>query len=154
VVTTLALQRLRLKAETQIEAAGASRGIANKGIKTSSATFASLSIGQETIQNVRLHIADLFSRNTDLFAGSLIPRNVSDNPDLLIGADFFLAHHVYVARSQGKIYFSYKGGPIFQHDAPKPAPAKDSADKDSAAQDASPAAGDAHPDCDAPTTKQ
>ena len=37
------------------------------------------------------------------------------NPDMIIGADFFLAHRIYVARSQGKIYFTYKGGPVFQN---------------------------------------
>jgi predicted aspartyl protease len=120
VVTTLALQRLGLKAETQIESAGVSGGVANKALKTSTATFASMKIGQESIQNVRLHIADLFSRDTEVGTGSLIPQSVLDPPDLLIGADFFLAHHVYIARSQGRIYFSYKGGPIFQRDVKPP----------------------------------
>jgi hypothetical protein len=34
---------------------------------------------------------------------------------MIIGADFFMAHRIYVARSQGKIYFTYKGGPVFQN---------------------------------------
>jgi hypothetical protein len=39
------------------------------------------------------------------------------------GADTAMAHRIYVARSQGKIYFTYKGGPIFQHVEPNaPAP--------------------------------
>jgi tetratricopeptide (TPR) repeat protein len=33
--------------------------------------------------------------------------------DMLIGADFFLSHHIYVANSQDKLYFSYNGGPVF-----------------------------------------
>ena len=33
---------------------------------------------------------------------------------MLIGADFFRAHHVYVARGQGKMYFTYLGGPVFR----------------------------------------
>ena len=32
---------------------------------------------------------------------------------MLIGADFFLSHHVYVANSQRKLYFTYNGGPVF-----------------------------------------
>jgi tetratricopeptide (TPR) repeat protein len=32
---------------------------------------------------------------------------------MLIGADFFLSHHVYVANGQHKMYFSYNGGPVF-----------------------------------------
>jgi predicted aspartyl protease len=126
VVTTQALQRLGLTPETQTQSAGALHGVASRGLKTSGATFASMSIGQESIQNVELNISDLFSRNKAVMSGSAIPQNIMDNPDILIGADFFLAHHAYVARSQGKIYFSYKGGPIFQHDRPKDPDTKDS----------------------------
>ena len=32
---------------------------------------------------------------------------------MLIGADFFLSHRVYVANSQRKLYFTYNGGPVF-----------------------------------------
>lgn len=32
---------------------------------------------------------------------------------MFIGADFFLAHHVYLATSQSKLYFTYNGGPVF-----------------------------------------
>jgi predicted aspartyl protease len=148
VVTTLALRRLGIKPETQIEANGVSHGIANQALKTTRATFATLSVGQETVQNVRLRIADLFSRNSELDTGSMIPQNAVDSPDMLIGADFFLAHHVYIARSQGKIYFSYKGGPIFQRDEPKPQTATTDSDSDGNGGSAP------SPDSDAPTTKQ
>lgn len=32
---------------------------------------------------------------------------------MLLGADFFLSHHVYVARSQRAVYFTYNGGSVF-----------------------------------------
>ena len=32
---------------------------------------------------------------------------------MLIGADFFLSHRIYVASSQSKLYFTYNGGPVF-----------------------------------------
>ena len=32
---------------------------------------------------------------------------------MLIGADFFLSHRIYVASSQRKLYFTYNGGPVF-----------------------------------------
>jgi tetratricopeptide (TPR) repeat protein len=32
---------------------------------------------------------------------------------MLIGADFFLSHRVYVASSQRRLYFTYNGGPVF-----------------------------------------
>ena len=33
--------------------------------------------------------------------------------DMLLGADFFLAHHVYWARDQNRLYLTYNGGPVF-----------------------------------------
>ena len=33
--------------------------------------------------------------------------------DMLVGADFFLSHRVYVATSQRRLYFTYNGGPVF-----------------------------------------
>ena len=35
---------------------------------------------------------------------------------MLLGADFIMAHHIYVARKQGKIYFTYGGGHPFLTD--------------------------------------
>jgi tetratricopeptide (TPR) repeat protein len=61
------------------------------------APFASFKIGDEEIRNARLRIADW-----DL-----------GDADMLIGADFFLSHRIYVANSQQKLYFSYNGGPVF-----------------------------------------
>jgi hypothetical protein len=33
--------------------------------------------------------------------------------DLILGIDFLAAHHLLVSHSQGKMYFSYNGGPVF-----------------------------------------
>jgi hypothetical protein len=33
--------------------------------------------------------------------------------DMLIGADFFLSHHIFVSNSQHKLYLTYNGGPVF-----------------------------------------
>ncbi len=60
-------------------------------------TFKSVKVGDEDIQNGPLEIG---ASSADF--------------DMLIGADFFLSHHVYVANSQDKIYFSYAGGPVFR----------------------------------------
>jgi len=67
-------------------------------MKTWVAPFASVKIGDEEIKNTRLTIGE----------------SEANEFDVLIGADFFLAHHVYVANSQGKIYFTYNGGPVFK----------------------------------------
>jgi tetratricopeptide (TPR) repeat protein len=42
---------------------------------------------------------------------------------MLLGTDFFLAHHVYVAYSQNKLYFTYNGGVVFDLNARRPAQA-------------------------------
>jgi predicted aspartyl protease len=76
-------------------------GLDRDDIKTWVGRFADIKIGSEEIKNTKLSIG----------------QTEADDFDVLIGADFFLAHHVYVANSQGKIYFTYAGGPVFRTDA-------------------------------------
>jgi predicted aspartyl protease len=117
-VSSKTLVQTGIKAEAPPVAAEATRGLANRPIETAVAVFPTLTIGQETIEDAQLRVADLFSRNTEIETGSLVPKSVMAGPDLLIGADFFMAHRIYVARSQGKIYFTYKSGQIFQQRMP------------------------------------
>jgi tetratricopeptide (TPR) repeat protein len=78
--------------------AGSSIGIGRGSVKNYIAPFSSFKIGDdEEIKNARLRIADI-----DLEEG-----------DMLLGADFFLSHHVYVANSQHRLYITYNGGPVF-----------------------------------------
>ena len=89
--------------------AGFSSGIGRKTIQTWIGPFASFKIGDEEIRNTKLRFGDI-----DL-----------QNADMLLGADFFLSHHIYVANSQHKIYFTYNGGPVFNLMAnPAPSPAE------------------------------
>lgn len=76
--------------------AGYTSGVGSGWVKNYIATFPSFKLGDEEIKNARLRIGDIG------IAG-----------DMLIGADFFLSHHVYVANSQHKLYFTYNGGPVF-----------------------------------------
>jgi tetratricopeptide (TPR) repeat protein/predicted aspartyl protease len=76
---------------------GLSYGIGRKLVQTWIAPFASFRIGDEEIRNTRLRIGDV-----------ALP-----DIDMLIGADFFLSHRIYVATSQRKLYFTYNGGPVF-----------------------------------------
>lgn len=117
-ISSKALLQTGIKAEAPPVAAEATRGLVNRPIETAIAVFPTLTVGQESVENVKLRIADLFSGNTEAETGSLVRRSVMASPDLIIGADFFMAHRIYVARSQGKIYFTYKGGQIFQLRAP------------------------------------
>lgn len=81
-----------------VVSAGMSSGFGPRQVATWVGSFASLRIGDEEIRNTRLQFAD-------------IP---GDDTDMLVGADFFLSHHVLVANSQHTLYFTYNGGPVFQ----------------------------------------
>jgi clan AA aspartic protease (TIGR02281 family) len=97
-----------------VHSLGASGGMGAKTVQTFVAVFPTFSVGDETIKNVRLEIADLFGEDREVPINSHIARKLEGFPQMLLGADFIKAHHIYVARSQGKVYFSYNGGPIFQ----------------------------------------
>jgi tetratricopeptide (TPR) repeat protein/predicted aspartyl protease len=76
---------------------GESSGVGRESFATYIAPVASFKIGEEEIKNTRLRIGDI----------------KLSNADMLIGADFFLSHRIYVAHSQNKVYFTYNGGPVF-----------------------------------------
>ena len=103
-ITARAAARAGVKTSDEgVKPAGLSRAV-DGDVKTWVATFASVKIGDEEIKNAKLSIGE----------------TVATNFDILIGADFFMAHHVYVANSQGKLYFTYGGGPVFRTSAPQP----------------------------------
>jgi tetratricopeptide (TPR) repeat protein len=64
--------------------------------------FASFKLGGEEIRNTPLRFGDIALHDADM----------------VLGADFFLSHRVFVANSQHKIYFTYNGGRVFNLDAP------------------------------------
>jgi tetratricopeptide (TPR) repeat protein len=102
--------------------AGYSRGIGQHPVKTWIAPFASFKLGDEEIRNTRLRIGE----------------PGLDIADMLIGADFFLSHRVYVASKQHKLFFTYNGGAVFNlksSPAPDAPPAESAPDepKDAAA---------------------
>jgi tetratricopeptide (TPR) repeat protein len=95
-----------------VVSAGTSYGFGKSTFANYIAPFSRFKIGDEEIKNTRLRIGDI-----DL-----------PNADMLIGADFFLSHRIYVANSQHKLYVTYNGGPIFNLTArtrPVPEPATD-----------------------------
>jgi predicted aspartyl protease len=109
-ITARAAARAGVKtSDPGVKPAGYTRGIDRDNIKTWIGRFSSVQIGDEEIKNTLLAIGD---SNPDDF-------------DVLVGADFFLAHHVYVANSQRKLYFSYNGGRVFNVPQPDAAAASD-----------------------------
>jgi tetratricopeptide (TPR) repeat protein/predicted aspartyl protease len=77
--------------------AGEVYGAGRRTLETWIAPFASFKIGGEVIRNTKLRIGDVDSQDEDM----------------LVGADFFLSHRVYVSNRQRKLYFTYNGGPVF-----------------------------------------
>ena len=97
-ITQRAAARAGVKVtDAAVKSAGTVSGIDRANMKAWVAPFASVKIGDEEIKNGLLKIG----------------QSDAQDFDVLIGADFFLAHHVYVANSQGKMYFTYSGGPVF-----------------------------------------
>ncbi|MDZ5648859.1 aspartyl protease family protein [Nitrospirillum sp. BR 11828] len=83
---------------------GEFHGIGKKRTPTWIASFGSVAIGDETVRNVRLNVGDF-----GLFGE---PDRVNAI-GMFLGADFAKTHRIYVANSQGKVYFTNVGRPIF-----------------------------------------
>lgn len=80
-----------------VTSAGILGGVGSTRIETWTGLFEQFSIGNENITHTRLR----FGKFADLNVG------------MILGADFFLSHRVYVANGQHKIYFTYNGGRVF-----------------------------------------
>ncbi|MEC4589588.1 MULTISPECIES: retropepsin-like aspartic protease [Nitrospirillum] len=83
---------------------GGSHGIGKDTINTWIGTFETFTIGDETVRNVKIRFGD-YSRGWD-------PEKAGAT-DMLLGADFIKTHHIYIANSQNKLYFTNVGRPIF-----------------------------------------
>ena len=72
--------------------------------------FDEFTIGSETIVNPVLNISDLWGALDKANNGGYIDGN---DPELLLGADFFAAHHILFSHHQNRFYFSFNGGKLF-----------------------------------------
>lgn len=77
--------------------AGQVRGIGHGRVDTWVAPFATFRMGNEEIRHTHLRIG----------SGDL------GEADMVLGADYFLSHRIFVSYSQKKTYISYNGGPVF-----------------------------------------
>jgi tetratricopeptide (TPR) repeat protein len=120
-----------------VKAGGISHGFGGKLLKSWTVNLDSFTVGTETIHHTQVQVLDGFFGDRET--------------DMLLGVDFLLAHHVYVANRQHKMYFTYNGGRVFTlASAPSDSGQADTAapgeDKDSAPKSASDyaLAGEAH----------
>jgi len=73
-------------------------GIGSRSIRTWTVPIDSFSVGTETIRHSQMQVID---------------GGIGGDTDMLLGVDFLLAHHVFIANSQRKMYFTYNGGRVF-----------------------------------------
>ena len=76
-----------------LQSAGSLRGAGNGVVRTWVTSIGKFELDMETLVNYRFRVADF-----DL-----------DGVDMLLGIDFFLSHHVYVANSQHRVFFTSNG---------------------------------------------
>ncbi|MBV8972006.1 MAG: retroviral-like aspartic protease family protein [Sphingomonadaceae bacterium] len=79
---------------------GLAGGVGRQRVRQWTVPVDIVKIGDEEVRKTRLTVVDqLFAR--------------ADEPEMLLGADFFLSHRVYVARDLHRLYFVYNGGNVF-----------------------------------------
>ncbi|WP_445147402.1 aspartyl protease family protein [Dyella sp. Tek66A03] len=81
-----------------VKAGSSTYGIGAKQVKTWTANIDSFSVGSETIQHSQMQVMD---------------GKFGDKTEMLLGMDFLLAHHMFIANSKKKAYFTYNGGRVF-----------------------------------------
>ncbi|GAA0325119.1 hypothetical protein GCM10009087_39300 [Sphingomonas oligophenolica] len=97
-LTSAAAARAGVKPDSPgVTSAGFSSGLGRHTARTWIGPFQSLKIGDEEIRKIHLRFGDL--GDVDF--------------DMLLGADFFLSHRIYVSNAQHKMYFTYNGGRVF-----------------------------------------
>jgi len=101
VMTRSAAERAGIDLKTADGNAGVVTGIGAKSMREWEVHIDAVSVGTEIIQNTEMLVVD----------GS-----IAKGTDMLLGADFLLAHHVYISNIQNKAYFTYNGGRVFSHE--------------------------------------
>lgn len=100
VLTRSAAERAGIKLDAPgVEASGKVMGIGRKLVNSWIVRVDSFSLGTETIQHSQMQVIDGTLGDSDT--------------DMLLGADFLLAHRMFIANSVGKAYFTYNGGRVF-----------------------------------------
>ncbi len=116
VLTPAVARRLGVPTEASQEKAF---GIGGHALTTAVGRLQSFQIGDETIKTTRIQVADVFRRMVRDETGTRLGA-YNDTVEMILGADFFRAHRVLLARSQNRMFFSYVGGPVFDVGARPP----------------------------------
>ena len=93
-------------------------GIGEHSIRTWVADVQNFKLGDESISNTQLRVAQLGKYQTMDTIGSRIRVPTGTEPEMVLGMDFLLAHRVLVDNTTRKMVFTYEGGPVFQISKP------------------------------------
>jgi tetratricopeptide (TPR) repeat protein/predicted aspartyl protease len=99
ILSVRAAERAGIKLDSpDVVEAGYTLGLGRGTVKSYLARFDSFQIGDgEQIRNIRLRIGEIGL----------------DDSDMLLGADFFISHRIFVSNREHKVYITYNGGPVF-----------------------------------------
>ena len=89
-------------------------GIGKRSLQIWIADVQSFKLGDESIDNTQLRVAQLGKYQTMERIGSRIPVAAVPEPDMLLGIDFLRSHRILVDNATRKMVFTYDGGPVFQ----------------------------------------
>ena len=98
---------------------GEAHGISGKKFEEWLGLADTVSVGDETIRNVRVRVAPMFAPDTVQETGTHIAKSAGDLPEMLLGYDFLLAHRMLVLPKERVAVFTYNGRPPFQYVAPE-----------------------------------
>ena len=93
--------------------AGLVRGIDNRTTDVYTYRFAELHVGDEVVKNPLIHVERSLVLKTDTRLSRGVQLSYDDRPDAYLGVDFIKTHHIYLAPTDRKMYFTYNGGGIF-----------------------------------------
>jgi predicted aspartyl protease len=89
-------------------------GIGKRSLQIWIADVQSFKLGDESINNTQLRVAQLGKYQTMVRIGSRIPVAAVPEPGMLLGMDFLRSHRILVDNATRKMVFTYEGGPVFQ----------------------------------------
>ncbi len=114
-VTAPAAQRVRARTDKSVKPIELGGRFTRIPLKSWTGAFDSFTVGNEKIVGgLRLQIADPYYEESRTLTGTRLLRRPAGTPEMLLGADFFRAHRVMIANSQGRVYFSPTGSRVFE----------------------------------------
>lgn len=75
--------------------------------------FDSIDLGAESIRNAQVLVSDRWASYRRKHSSWDDAERVAGQPEMVLGLDFLKAHRVLFSSSQGRVYLTHLGGPVF-----------------------------------------